>query len=123
MENQNYRKLIFETKQSCVDYLPKLIEACDKITENIQANNHEWFEIYEAFLEGLSWLASAISSIQNIDDKQLREIEISEFNKILKAMEDALFQKDYILLGDLLEYELKDKLENYYTTITRDLSA
>jgi hypothetical protein len=123
MENQNYRKLIFETKQSCADYLPRLIEACDKITESIQANNHEWFEIYEAFLEGLSWLASAISGIQNIDGTQLREIEISEFNKVLKAMEDALFQKDYILLGDLLEYELKDKLENYYTTITRDLSS
>lgn len=115
-------ELIFETKKSCEEYLPKLIYACDMISQKIQSNDVEWFNTYQLFLDGLSWFISAIQGIRKVSENELKEINIEEFVILLKEVEKALFNKDYVMLADLLEYELKEKLDEYLEIIKRDIN-
>ncbi|MDQ0161930.1 hypothetical protein [Aeribacillus alveayuensis] len=119
----NHQELIYETKKSCEEYLPKLIQACDIISEKIQMNDVEWFNIYELFLEGLSWFVSAVQGIKDVSRNELKEIDMKEFNILLKKVEETLSNKDYVTLADLLEYELKEKLNEYLEIIKRDIDV
>lgn len=117
----NHQALIAETKISCQEYLPKLINACSIIAEKIQSGI-EWFGLYEQFLEGISWFISAVVGIQKISRDDLAGIHIDEFNSLLKQLEEALSNKDYITLSDVLEYEVKEKLVEYFTIIEKESS-
>lgn len=117
-----FQDLIFETKQSCEEYLPKLIQACDIMSEKIQCNDVEWFNDYQLFLEGLSWFVSAVEGIRKISEIELEGIDIKKINVLLREMEKTLFNKDYVMLADLLGYELKEMLSNYLEIIKRDIS-
>jgi hypothetical protein len=118
----NNQELIYETKKSCEEYLPRLINACDIISEKIQINDVEWFNIYELFLEGLSWFVSAVQGIKNVSENELTEVDMREFDILLKEVEETLSNKDYVMLADLLAYELKEKLSEYLEIIKRDIN-
>lgn len=47
---------------------------------------------------------------------------MKKINALLREMEKTLFNKDYVMLADLLGYELKEMLSNYLEIIKRDIS-
>ena len=59
-------------------------------------------EILQAFMRSLSWIGS---------DEGIKQIA-NDMNGILAELEEALKANDTVLIGDLLEYEIKPRLLN-----------
>lgn len=95
-------------------YIPKLINATDEISEKIDAGDQvNAFNILNDYIEGLAWVIDAINAIQSVDGSYLKEVKVTDLNEKLLEMEEALKNKDNILLSDLLQYEIKEDLTKY----------
>lgn len=105
-------QLIIETIESMENYLPKLIKALEEMAEHFQngAQNEAIHQLPTAF-EGIEWIVSAINGLRN--NGYFIDLEVLTLNKFLIEVEDALKNQDYILLADLLEYEIKPILEEW----------
>lgn len=114
MNSNEINQLKAETRESCINYLPKLINATDMIAENIQTGNSEWVDLLTQFIDGLTWVKEAVSGLKNIDPQILISIDIEQLNKHLEECNSALVQRDFVLLSDVIKYELKPLLENYF---------
>jgi len=88
--------------------LSRLAENLDEVAVNFQIGKDkqamdaidELCETLQKFIRCLTWGASA-AGMDNL---------INDINKMLSELEAALVVNDTVLIGDLLEYELKSKL-------------
>ena len=116
---EEWSKLIKEAIISAHEYLDKIISAiqtvCDLFRKNklVEAN-----KLYSQCLEGINWYMTLIGSI----DKNLTlsgqfpplyDEELSEFSSLLEEILNAQKNADFILLSDLLEYELTECLKKF----------
>lgn len=99
-------------------YLPKLVRACDSISELFygEMNEEDWV-YFGQLTEGLQWVGQSIYSILNYSEKVgniTLDAEIKRFNESLEQhvaeLENLLQQQDYTAVGDLIKYEMPDNL-------------
>lgn len=107
-------ELVQETKRSCLDYLPKLIGACEDLAERLQLGAH-WLDLFQAFVDGLSWLNQAFHGIQALEPHEAEGVDVAPLKDVLAQLEGTLKNQDLVYLADVLQYELKPLLENYLT--------
>lgn len=108
--------LIEDTLNSIKGYMPKLIFGCNNAIENLQVGNEAVaLQTLPAIVEGLEWILEAISGLQAIG--QLNEIEIVALTKHFQDLVSALELNDYVLLADVLEYEISPVLNNWLQVI------
>lgn len=71
-----------------------------------QNNNQEALVCMPELLDGILKMAGILETLENIseEDKQ-------EFVKILTEALKAMEEKDYVLLADILQYDMIDKIE------------
>ncbi|NGQ95637.1 hypothetical protein G3578_10775 [Brevibacillus sp. SYP-B805] len=112
-------ELIQETLESMRDYVPKLVGASEKIALDIQSQQGGWLDTMLAYLEGLGWLTLAVSGIQRLDQALLKNLNIEALAPLLEQVKEALEQTDYVLLCDLLQYEMKPLLESFEEELRR----
>ena len=102
-----------ELYQSAVDYLPKLTKGLMAIAELIRSGNEaEGAYFFVKATDGLRWLTGFLRNIKSCDYK-----EIEELGNYLSSLLDAWENGDYVLIGDLLEYELVPLVEHVNTSI------
>ncbi|MBO8159607.1 hypothetical protein [Thermosyntropha sp.] len=113
------KKELLELLESLENYVPKLINASSDMAENIQSGNEgKAFLILKDYIEGIMWTVEAIDTIKSLGSQYLTEIELELLNDKLKCFEEAMLNQDYVLLADILEYEIKEVLSDYLNTIT-----
>lgn len=103
-------------------FLPLILDILDSIVNKLQSGNDKEAFIYaEKFSRIVSFSFSILSnaaSIYSIDYSQiyLNSVSlsdaISDFNEMMNNVLDAFANEDYISIADLLEYEIKDRIEN-----------
>lgn len=109
-------QLLHDTLESCQEYIPKLIEAAGEVAYNFHSNSEsEALGWLPQILEGLQWVVDAIQGIQRCYN--ILAINIEELTAIFKELEQALECRDYVLTGDLLDYEIKPVLEKWLDEI------
>lgn len=110
--------LIEETLQSCREYIGKLLAAHEQLATYFQANQEaRGLDLFKQYVEGIDWLQQAIRGIQNVEKDRIPGIRVDELNPQLLAMEEALRNRDFILLGDLLDFEVSPILEDWLSKI------
>jgi len=119
MEQKEVITLINETRESLLEYIPKLLDAIDKMVTDLQTGKDSWIPLFESFLEGISWTIEAIQGIKNVNANVLTMIDMKGLNAQILEMKQALEQQDFVLLTDMLQYELKPLLETYWTEIKK----
>ena len=106
--------------------LPKfqsfIIEILDEVVDKLQTGKDKEAFIYaEKFshIVGLSFsVLSKVAEICSIDYSNIKINNISlldsinDFNSMMNNLLDAFSNEDYISIADLLEYEIKEKIEN-----------
>ncbi|UGB30433.1 hypothetical protein [Metabacillus sp. B2-18] len=111
-------KIVFETIQSLKEYLPRMINGCNEIVEYLQEGNEGTaLSQMPDFVEGLQWIFAAINGIQN--NGHLQEIELISLKDNFKEVVDSLEMRDYVLLADLLDYEIAPVLKQWQLTINK----
>ncbi|MFX4261969.1 hypothetical protein ACOBQJ_07180 [Pelotomaculum propionicicum] len=104
-------KLINETDDLSVtlsDYLYKLIPAIKKCAGHYQSGQiNEGSNLLLNMIEGLHWVVSVMAKTG------LQDYNIGEINLKLNEVVEAFENKDFILVGDLLEYEILPVMEAF----------
>ncbi len=102
-----------ELYQTAEDYLPKLAGGLMAIAELMRNGNEaDGAFFFTKAADGLRWLAGFLRNIKSFDCQ-----EIKELGNYLTCLLDALENDDYVLIGDLLEYELVPFVEQVNTCI------
>ena len=102
-----------ELYKSAVDYLPKLSKGLMAIAELMHSGNDaDGAYFFIKATEGLRWLDGFLRNITSSDYKQTEEL-----GGYLSSLLDAWENGDYVMIGDLLEYELVPFVEQVNTRI------
>ncbi|WP_346235415.1 hypothetical protein MKY04_04555 [Lysinibacillus telephonicus] len=105
-------KIVEESIEMYNAYIPKVISGCNLIINNLRDNKiSEGLEIIKNLVEGLDWLQKignllVIHSIENV-------IKIEDLVDILNEINKALEIEDYLLVADILEYEILVVFEEF----------
>ena len=101
---------------------PFIIEILDEVVDKLQTGKDKEAFIYaEKFshIVGLSFsVLSKVAEICSIDYSNIKIDNISlldsinDFNLMMNNLLEAFSNEDYISIADLLEYEIKEKIEN-----------
>ncbi|MFR1380499.1 MAG: hypothetical protein ACLSTJ_16270 [Clostridium neonatale] len=111
MENKK-----IEILKTAYEYIDKLIEGIKNIVEEIQeGNEYEAIVIIPNVAEGMEWL---INSIKLTEDIQTEPIDLDSLNQQLKELIEAFENEDYILIGDIFNYELIPILNEFKDKIS-----
>ena len=103
-------------------FQPFITEILDEVVEKLQTGKDKEAFIYaEKFsrIVGLSFsILSKVAEICSIDYSNIKIENISlidainDFNSMMNNLLEAFSNEDYISIADLLEYEIKEKIEN-----------
>lgn len=69
------------------------------------------------YIEDFSSLVQAIERVQGNSTYVISDLDGIELRNVLLEMEKAMCNKDYVLLADILEYEVKDVLVEIQNSI------
>jgi hypothetical protein len=115
--------LVEDTLKCSKDYIIKLIEAHEQLAVFFQGNEEgKGLETFKLYVEGIDWLQQALRGVQNINNGILPSVNVEDINPKLVELEEALLQRDYILLADLLEYEITPIFEGWLIKVREALS-
>lgn len=91
------------------EYLAKLAPVVEHICEDLQAKDfRESPPALDAFLEGLGWVTEAADGLVGVG-----KVEATNYQSLLdliKTLGEAMENRDYALLRDLLDYEFQPLL-------------
>ena len=110
MENKKIEALI-----SADEYLYNLKEAIEKISTLIdEGKEGEGIKLIPSVADGIDWVVQVINLTKEI---QKEAIEIDTINEYLEELVEALENEDYILVGDLFNYEILPILKGAHEKI------
>jgi len=104
-------ELMKETLEEAFHYTGRVIAAIDDINSDLQTENQEKVMKFMVDLaDGLKWLTDALTLTGSI---QRNPVNTAELDGSLNEAVSAVGNKDYVLLGDILNYEVKPLLESW----------
>lgn len=106
--------LMNETLGSAHEYINNAIKGIESIVFNLQSGREDIaLPNCTQLFEGINWLVECMDLTKPVQEKKNMIIDVSSINNINQEIIVALENNDYVLLGDLLEYELKPVLEQW----------
>lgn len=110
-----------------MEYLGKLIPAVKNASELFRTKSpEEANKYYLQCIEGLTWFQEVVDNISSLLKQELETVDLSpksfeELQKqllsITKEVSDSQAKKDWVMLADLLEYELTPYLEEWQSVL------
>lgn len=111
---------IIETLQEVRSYNEKLLKSIEHIAECFygEPGKNDW-ELFGQFSQGIDWLYDTLIFLQssmskmNIFETTLPYIErsINKFREHIPIIHQSLEEEDFVLVGDILQYEFKPIFE------------
>lgn len=110
------KEMVNEILLSTENYLQGALPEIEKLVDEFYNNPTEqtWVK-YEQLLEGIHWIVSAISAV----DQTKHEIEnwneyltkVASLEQEFQGLTEAMENKDYVLIADIIQYEITPILE------------
>jgi hypothetical protein len=98
------------------EYSNRAIPSIKQLTEQFyQSPTEESWGMLQDLLEGLNWVYSTIKSIGNTELNEYKEKLLNVANHFeveLPNLLDAIENHDYILIGDIISYEILPQFES-----------
>lgn len=121
--------LVNETIKQASEYLPKLKKGIsDTVSYFRNGEDKKATDNFQLIIDGIDWYTDIIIKITSLLDNQdlydKAENLIGEMNKPLSDLMIAYNKKDYVLVADILEYEIVEfveKMINFNERIKGDL--
>lgn len=117
-----YSDIVNETIETLLEFIPRVISETKKTAEFFHTDREatglkNMLELIEAY----GWIIDAFNGIQQ--NGALTNIKVDEFKQLLLDIEQSMEIQDYIGVSDLLEYEISEILENWYTDILKEIEG
>lgn len=108
-----------ELLKSVDNYLFNLINGIEKFIMSLKSGNEiDGISNLPYILDGIEYVSKAITLT---NDVQKNEIQLDDLNIQLKEIIEAFENEDYILVGDLFNYELLPIIRNFHKNIKLSL--
>lgn len=109
-----------EVLKTADSYLDNLIKGIEDISELIQAGKEfEAINKIPQIIDGIDYILKAIILTKDIHKES---IDLGSLNEQLEQIIEAFENEDYILIGDLFNYELLPIMENIHEGIRKTLN-
>ena len=113
------------------DYLPRVINATDSISDSFYGMlSQENWGSFSMLMEGVTWVYQSVITIQSHYNKTLDASTTvlsasltgftNELGQLLPQLEESIEQSEYTNVGDLIKYELGPALERLFHAFTND---
>ena len=108
-----------EVLNSVNEYLEILKNGINNLCELIQAGKEkEGINLIPQLADGIGWVIDAVTVTKDV---QKKEIDITGLNDYIEESVEALENEDYILVGDLFNYEILPIIETIHGNIKESL--
>lgn len=109
-------KLMMETLETAADYIGRLVKGIDECAGYFHTGEKKKaMDTAILIIDGLNWLVQAITLTKPVHKGGL---DVSDVNDFLKEINEAFENRDYILVSDILVYEIKPGLESWSEKLT-----
>ncbi|WP_097025890.1 hypothetical protein [Clostridium peptidivorans] len=101
-----------EVLNTAKDYMINLNNAIVRAAEYLQ--NGDYFngtDLIISITDGLEWIVQLVTLRKDIYEE---DMEVNKFTDNVKEVVEAFENEDYVLIGDLLQYEISPIVEEYY---------
>lgn len=116
MENE---QLIKETFLEAAQYIGKVMGAIDQISDNFLAGRENLaLKNFAELVDGMEWLINVVNLTK--DSQAELAITFEDYDTFVNMMREvvtAFENNDYVLIGDLLTFEIKPILEKWQTEL------
>ncbi|MDK2934111.1 MAG: hypothetical protein PWP27_1921 [Clostridiales bacterium] len=110
----NNKKLMIETLQEIDNYLPKVMHAVQSMVSYFQGGSEQQaIEVFGPFTEAMQWLLDAITLTKSMQEEYDIHVSTQELEDVLPQLLEGWENSDYILISDILEYEILPILEQW----------
>lgn len=105
----------FEILNTADDYIENIKIGIEELVSKINSGEeNNGLKLISPVIDGVEWLINAINLTK---DFHKGKISIKNTNDILAEMIEALENQDYVLIGDLFQYELLPIVEKIQSDI------
>ena len=109
------KKLMLETIETAVEYIGNLLDSMEKISSDIQIGREDKaLSVCSELIDGFKWILDALTLTKPAQEEYGEIIDTSPLNELFGQMIEAFENKDYVLISDILGYEIKPVLEGWY---------
>jgi hypothetical protein len=125
VELANLKDLVATNLSNALDYLEKLIPGFDQAADLFRmGNEQEANKFYIQILDGMDWFSEVINIVMDSEFKRsapedtlrLRQAKLTD---LMSQMLEANKNQDWVLLADILEYEMIPFYKEWQTILTR----
>ena len=125
VELANLKDLVATNLSNALDYLEKLIPGFDQAADLFRmGNEQEANKFYIQILDGMDWFSEVISIFMGSESKgsapedtlRLRQAKLTD---LMSQMLEANKNQDWVLLADILEYEMIPFYKEWQTILTK----
>lgn len=111
----------FEILKTVSEYIVNLINGIEKAVGYFQAGEDtKGCELISPIAEGIEWMSDALIITKDIHKQ---DINLQNMNEKLNEIVEALENGDFILIGDLFQYELIPIIEDIQKNINKVLAS
>ena len=125
VELANLKDLMATNLSNALDYLEKLIPGFDQAADLFRmGNEQEANKFYIQILDGMDWFSEVINMVMSSqgegpepeDTLRLRQAKLTD---LMGQMLEANKNQDWVLLADILEYEMIPFYKEWQTILTK----
>ncbi|HLV01693.1 MAG TPA: hypothetical protein VKZ59_10525 [Acidobacteriota bacterium] len=117
------RQLMIQALEETMIYGRELSGACEEISNFFRRGEAErGIKLLQQFLEGVGWISQALHMTQEVQKECSVQIDLNELPSSLEPLVNALENKDYGLVGDILVYEVEPLLDRWSGELEKGLS-
>lgn len=117
------RRLMVQALEETLVYGRELSGACDEISNFFRRGEAEQgIELLRQFLEGVGCISQALHMTHQLQKECDVQIDLKELPASLEPLVNALANKDYGLVGDILVYEVEPLLDRWSEALEKGLS-
>ena len=125
VELANLKDLVATNLSNALDYLEKLIPGFDQAADLFRmGNEQEANKFYIQILDGMDWFSEVINIVMDSEFKRsapedtlrLRQAKLTD---LMNQMLEANKNQDWVLLADILEYEMIPFYKEWKTILTK----
>jgi hypothetical protein len=122
------RQWIDNMMVSMKDYVDRIVPETSRLSDQFYQNQTTAWGDFVQLMEGLQWVTSTLNVIDSLSKEKPIYVNWNDFLQLftsiqqeLKDLEEAVNNKDTVLIGDILEYEVTPLLENLQKTVNNTI--
>ena len=125
VELANLKDLVATNLSNALDYLEKLIPGFDQAADLFRmGNEQEANKFYIQILDGMDWFSEVINIVMDSEFKRSApedtlRLRQAKLTNLMSQMLEANKNQDWVLLADILEYEMIPFYKEWQTILTK----